>query len=78
MTREEAEARARAMPRIKALVDFRNSVVDKEWTGIDIITKDGKAGVGNPEAIAVARKAMLELLDRQIEAESKESGDAVS
>lgn len=72
MTREEAEARAKAMPRIKALVDFRNNVIDREWKGIDILFKeDKKAGVGNPEAIAVTRKAMLELLDKQIEAESK-------
>lgn len=28
MTREEAKSRAKAMPRIKALVDFRNNVID--------------------------------------------------
>ena len=39
MTREEAEARAKAMPRIKALVDFRNNVIDREWKGFDIIFK---------------------------------------
>ena len=58
------------MPRIQALVDFRNNVVDAEWKGIDIILPNGKAGVGNPEAIAVTKKAMLELLDKQIEAET--------
>ena len=73
MTREEAEARAKAIPRIKALVDFRNNVIDREWKGFDIIFKGGeKAGVGNPEAIEVARKSLLELLDKQIEAESKD------
>ena len=70
MTREEAEMKAKAMPRLKALVHFRNTVIDREWKGIDIITEDGKAGVCNPEAIAVARKAMLELLDRQISSEA--------
>lgn len=70
MTREEAEERAKAMPRIKALVDFRNTVIDREWKGLDVIFKDGnKAGIGNPEAIKVARSALLELLDKQIEAE---------
>lgn len=71
MTREEAEERARSIPRIQALVEFRNSVVDQEWKGIDILLpNDRKAGVGNPEAIKVAREAMLALLDKQIEAES--------
>ena len=46
MTREEAEERAKSMPRIKALVDFRNNVVDTEWKGIDILLPEGKKAKG--------------------------------
>lgn len=70
MTREEAEQKAKSMPRLSALVHFRNHVVDVKWVGIDIILEGGnKCGVGNPDAIAVAKKAMLELLDHQIDKE---------
>ena len=76
MTREEAEAKAKSMPRIRALVDFRNKVVDREWKGLDIIFPDGnKAGIGNPKAIDTAKKALLHELDQQILAES--GGDIV-
>lgn len=71
MTREEAEKLALSMPRLKALVAFRNDVLDRDWTGIDILFRNGgRAGIGNPNAIQVARKALLAELDRQIEAEA--------
>lgn len=69
MTREEAEAAARSMPRLEALVHFRNHVVDVKWTGLDVILENGKCGIGNPEAIAIAKKALLEKLDADIEKE---------
>jgi hypothetical protein len=69
MTREEAEAAAKAKPRLEALVHFRNHVVDVEWKGLDVILENGKCGIGNPEAISVAKKALLEKLDADIEKE---------
>lgn len=69
MTREQAEAMAKSMPKLEALVHFRNHVVDAEWKGLDVILENGKCGIGNPAAIAVAKKAMLEQLDIQIERE---------
>lgn len=69
MTREEAKAAAKAMPRLEALVHFRNQVVDVEWKGLDVILENGKCGIGNPEAIAIAKKALLEKLDADIEKE---------
>ena len=70
MTREEAEAVARAMPRKAALVRFRNDVIDNEWTGIDILFRSGnRVGIGNPTAISVAKAALLAELDRQISAQ---------
>lgn len=74
MTREEAKAAAEAMPRLKALVHFRNHVVDVDWKGIDILLGNGKCGVGNPEAIAAVKRTMLELLDAQI-AKERSIGD---
>lgn len=75
MTREEAEAAAKSMPRLEALVHFRNHVVDVKWTGLDVILENGKCGIGNPEAIAVAKEAMLKLLDSQIEKELAAQGN---
>ena len=75
MTREEAEAAAKSMPRLEALVHFRNHVVDVKWTGLDVILENGKCGVGNPEAIAVTKEAMLKLLDSQIEKELAAQGN---
>lgn len=77
MTREEAEAVAKSMPRLKALVDVRNNIDTEEWLGLDILLKGGGAiGIGNPEALKIVRETLINLLDKQIEEEkAKESGN---
>lgn len=77
MTREEAEAVAKSMPRLKALVDVRNNIDVSDWLGLDILLKGGDViGIGNPEAVRIVRETLINLLDKQIEEEkAKESGN---
>lgn len=75
MTREEARQRALNMPRLKMLIDVRDSMEAKEWYALDICLADGKVPVGNPEVVKAAKAAMLDVLWRQIEKAEEYTGE---
>lgn len=72
MILEQAQTMALRMPRLQGLVNVRRDI-DCWWQRIDIIRGDGlKVGIGNAEAKDEIKKALINILNRQIEEAAKE------
>ena len=70
MTMEEAKNRAKNMSKINMLESVKRDLENRNWDQVDIIFANGcRTGIGNPSAVAAAKKALLAELQRQMDEE---------